>query len=75
MCSSDLGELNTSVKDQLDKTSLAKNHITIIKGGNHSAFGNYTFQLGDPEPYISKTTQQTQTTEAVDHYIDQLHLQ
>ena len=42
----------------------------IIKGGNHAGFGDYGKQSGDGEPDIDNSTQQQQTVEAIEEFLE-----
>ena len=41
----------------------------VIPGGNHAQFGDYGPQRGDGEAVISQDEQQTQTAQAIRHWI------
>lgn len=59
------GSLNTSVEKKIDY----KKNIVVIEGGNHAYFGNYGEQKGDAKASISRESQQTQTVNAIDSFI------
>lgn len=59
------GSLNQSVEDHIDYTE----NVVEIEGGNHSQFGNYGLQKGDPPATISAEEQQKQTVEAIGSFL------
>lgn len=61
------GSLNTSVEKKIDY----KKNIVVIEGGNHAYFGNYGEQKGDAKATISRESQQAQTVEAIDSFIQE----
>lgn len=59
-----------SLEEDIAEQAAGSDYITVIDGGNHAQFGNYGEQAGDPQSEITRESQQKQTVDAIEAFLD-----